>query len=201
MARMTSIINALREKLASSRPAAAPTRRRWQHLFGWPGAVGAGLLSMCPAFYLSAIHPAEVRLSEARKGAISVQERVKLASSGMIRNELPPAEQLAQFYRIFPNEKNLLPWLRKVFELAEKHGIMLDRGEYKVIPDKVGKLERFQMILPVRGGYPQIRSYLTSLRAEIPIVSMEHLQFERQKVNDTNVEARIRLALYLEREP
>lgn len=201
---MSSIGTRLREKvgakLAVLRAAPVATRRRWHHRFGWPGAVGAGLLAMCSAFYLSAVRPAELKMNEARQGAISVQERVKLASSGL-RRELPPEEQLAEFYRIFPTEKNLLPWLKKVFVLAERHGVRLDEGEYKVIQDKVGKLERFQMTLPVTGGYPQIRSYLNSLRAEIPIISMEHLQFERQKVNDPNVEAKIRLALYVEREP
>lgn len=175
-------------------------RWRWVHLFGWPGLIGAGLLAACPAFYLSAIQPAQTRLDEAQQSATSIQERVKLAANGLNHSELTPAEQLAEFYRIFPNEKNLLPWLEKVFALAETHGIRLDQGEYKVTRDRVGRLVRFQMTLPVRSSYPQIRKYLNSLRAEIPIASMEHLQFERQKVNDPEVEAKIKLALYLERE-
>jgi len=175
-------------------------RRRWLHLLGWPGVAGVGLLAMCTALYLSAIQPAQIRLNEAHQSAISIQDRVKLAANGLNRNELTPAEQLAEFYRIFPNEKSLLPWLEKVFSLAQSEGISLDQGEYKVTRDKVGRLVRFQMTLPVRSGYPQIRKYLSSLRAEIPIIAMEHLQFERQKVNDPEVEAKIRLALYLERE-
>lgn len=176
-------------------------RRRWLYLFGWPGVLGAGLLAMCLALYLSAIQPAQMRLNEAHESAISIQEQVKRAANGLNHSELTPAEQLTEFYRIFPNEKNLLPWLEKVFSLAAMQGISLDQGEYKVTRDRVGKLVRFQMTLPVRSSYPQIRKYLNSLRAEIPIISMEHLQFERQKVNDSEVEAKIKLALYLEREP
>lgn len=176
-------------------------RRRWLHLFGWPGMIGAGLLVFCSALYFSAIQPAQIRLNEAHENAVSIQERVKLAANGLNHSELTPADQLAEFYRIFPKEKNLLPWLEKVFSLAAMQGIQLDQGEYKVTRDRVGKLVRFQMTLPVQGGYPQIRKYLNSLRAEIPIISMEHLQFERQKVNDSQVEAKIKLALYLEREP
>ncbi len=175
-------------------------RRRWLHLFGWPGVVGAGLAAACTAFYFSAIHPAQARLNEAHESAVSIQERVKLATNGRNHSELPPSEQLTEFYRIFPNDKNLLPWVEKVFYLAEKNGIKLDQGEYKMTRDRVGKLVRFQMTLPVRSEYPQIRKFLDSLRAEIPIISMEHLQFERQKVNDSEVEAKIRLALYLEHE-
>lgn len=176
-------------------------RRRWLRLFGWPGLAGAGLLAVCTALYFSAIQPAQMRLNEIQQSAISIQERVKRAANGLNHNDLTPAEQLAEFYRIFPNEKNLLPWLEKIFVLAQAQGIKLDQGEYKVTRDKIGKLVRFQMTLPIKSEYPQLRKYLNALRAQIPIVSMEHLQFERQKVGNLEVEAKIKLALYLEHEP
>lgn len=176
-------------------------RRRWLQFFGWPGAAGAGLLAMCMALYLSTIQPAQMRLNEAHENADSIQERVKRAANGLNRSELTQAEQLAEFYQIFPNEKTLLPWLEKIFTLAQSQGINLDQGEYKVTHDRVGRLMRFQMTLPIKSEYPQIRKYLNSLRAEIPIISMEHLQFERQKVDDPVVEAKIKLALYLGHEP
>jgi len=200
------VMESIRSRIAVVAASPVWVRRRWLHLFGWPGVVGAGMLAACSAFYVSTIEPARARLNETHESVISVQERVKLAANGLNpkgqdRSDLTPAEQLAEFYRIFPNEKNMLPWLQKVFDLAETHGIRLNQGEYKVTRDRVGKLVRFEMILPVRSEYPQIRKFLNSLRAEIPILSMEHLQFERQKVNDSEVEAKIRLALYLEHEP
>lgn len=184
--------------LAHVLPAHLVARRRWLRLFGWQGIVGAGLLAACPAFYASAIHPARVRMEEARAGALSVQQRVSIAEKGLRRTGLPPAEQLAQFYRIFPKEKNLLPWLKKVFDLAAAHGIRLDEGEYTLVRDKVGKLARFRMTLPVRSRYPQIRNYLNSLRKDIPFLVLEHLQFERRRVSDPRVEAKLTLALYVE---
>ena len=56
------------------------------------------------------------------------------------------------------------------------------------------------MTLPLKGEYPQIRRFLAALPAELPIVALENVQFERQKVADPNVEARIRLVLFLGRE-
>lgn len=175
-------------------------RRRWLQLFGWPGIAGACLLAACAVFYLSAIRPASVRLADARQGALSVQVRVRMAAKGMSRRDLPPPQQLAQFYALFPKEKDLLPRLKKVFDLANAQGIRLDEGEYKLVRDKVGKLARFQMTLPVKSQYPQIRKYLNSLRADIPTLALEHLQFERQHVSDPQVEAKLRLALYVEEE-
>jgi hypothetical protein len=176
-------------------------RRRWLRLFGWPGALGAGLLAMCTVFFLSTIQPAQARLHEVQQTSLTIQERVKAAANGLNHNDLTPAEQLAEFYRIFPNDKNLLPWLEKVFAVARSRGISLDQGEYRVARDKIGRLVRFQVTLPVRSSYPQIREYLNTLRTEIPIVAIEHLEFEREKVGDLNVEAKIKLALYLEHAP
>lgn len=156
---------------------------------------------MCTAFFLSTIQPAQARLHEVQQTTLSIQERVKAAANGLNHNDLAPAEQLAEFYRIFPNDKNLLPWLEKVFAVARSLRISLDQGEYRVARDKVGRLVRFQVTLPVRSSYPQIREYLNTLRAEIPIVAIEHLEFEREKVGDLNVEAKIKLALYLEHAP
>ncbi len=177
------------------------TRQRWLKLFGWPGIVGAGLLAMCPAFYFSTIKPAQANLTTAQQSAMSVHERVKLAASGLAHNEMAPAEQLAEFYRVFPDDKNMLPWLEKIFALAHGNGIELDRGEYKLIHERIAKLTRFQITLPVRSEYPQIRKFLNSLQAEAPVVSIEHLQFERQKTDTPLVEAKIVLALYLEHGP
>lgn len=175
-------------------------RRRWLRLFGWPGIAGAGLLAMCTALYLSGIQPAQVKLNEVQQGAISIQERVKHAAKELNHNDLSPQEQLAAFYRIFPKEKDLLPWLEKIFSIAQTEGVRLDQGEYRVTRDKVGRLVRFQMTLPVRSEYTALRKYLNAIRAEIPIIAMEHLQFERQKVGDPEVEAKIKLAIYLEHE-
>lgn len=172
-------------------------RRRWLRQFGWPGMVGIGLLVMCGAMYFSAIQPTQASLEEARRNAISMQERVKLAANGLNHSQLTPVEQLAEFYRVFPDEKNLQPWLEKIFIVAQGSGVRLDQGEYKVTRDRVGKLMRFQVTLPIRSEYPQIRKFLSSLRSEIPIIAVEHLEFERQKIGESVVEAKIILALYL----
>ena len=181
------------ERLALILASPVLPRRRWIRLFGLPGVAAAGLLIGCLSLYFSAIRPVQSKLADARQSVIEFR-----GMHSKVRRETPPAEQLAVFYRTFPDEKNLPSWLEKIFTMAHDQGISLDQGEYKVTSDRMGKLMRYQMTLPVKGEYPQIRKYLDSLLAEIPIVSLEHLQFERQKVGDPVIEAKIRLALYLE---
>jgi len=53
------------------------------------------------------------------------------------------------------------------------------------------------MSLPLKGEYQAMRRFLSDLRAEIPIVSLEQVQFERQKVGDPLVDAKVRLVIFL----
>lgn len=196
------------QKVALWRGAPAPawgsprsTARRWLRILGRPGVLGIGILAAFPPFYLTAIVPAQQRLEAAQRSTLSLHEQVRHASHSPDGMRGSPAEQLAEFYRIFPAERQLPQWLKKLFALADRNGLSLQEGEYKAVRDKVGRLMRFQMVLPVKGGYPQIRGFLAALSTEIPIIALENVQFSRQHVADSAVEARIRLTLFLEQTP
>lgn len=164
---------------------------------GWPGAIGAGGLAICLALYFSTVQPAQQRLDAARLSASSLQERITQAGQSSKDSARPLDEQLAAFYRIFPSEHDATDWVGKIAAIAQRDGLSLQQAEYKAERDKTGKLTRFQMSLPLKGEYETIRRFLSDLRAEIPIVSLEQVQFERQKVGDPLVDAKIRLVIFL----
>lgn len=165
---------------------------------GWPGVVGIGVWAMAAALYFSAVLPAQQRLDEVRLSAVSLQERIARAGRQLATGERPATEQLDAFYRAFPDERSSPDWIGRIAATARSCGLSLDQGEYKPSRDKVGKLIRLQLTLPVKGEYRQIRQFLASTSAKVPIVSLEQVQFERQKVGDPLVDAKIRLVLYLE---
>lgn len=171
--------------------------RRRLRILGRHGVMAIGILVIFPPFYFSAIAPAQERVDAARRGVLSMREPERNAGKSL--DGATPAEQLAEFYRIFPEERYSPQWLEKLVALAEKNGLSLDQGEYKVTQDKAGRLMRFQIMLPVKGEYPQIRRFLAALPAETPIIALENVQFTRQNIADSTVEVQIRLALYMER--
>jgi Tfp pilus assembly protein PilO len=172
--------------------------RRWgSSLLGWPGAIGVGALAMCLVLYLAVLLPAQQRLDMARYNASSMQERIARASEVLNDKAHPVDEQLATFYRIFPSEDGLTDWIGKIAEIAQRDGLDLQEAEYKADRDKTGKLIRIQMRLPLKGEYQKIRKFLFDLRAEIPIVSLDRVEFERQKVGDLQVDAKVMLAIFL----
>lgn len=170
---------------------------RWSSQLGWPGAVAAALLAMGVALYFSTVVPAQESLDRARLSAGSQHERIARAGRALNDGARPLDEQLAEFYRIFPSERDSADWVGKIAAIAERDGLSLMQADYKAERDKTGKLTRFQMSLPLRGEYQTIRRFLADLRADIPIVSLEQVQFERQKVGDPLVDAKIRLVIFL----
>lgn len=164
---------------------------------GWPGAIGAGLLAMCLAFYFSSVQPAQQRLDAARLSASSLDGPMRPAGQALNDSARTLDERLAEFYRFFPSEHDAPDWVGKIATIAERDGLTLQQADYKAERDKTGKLTRFQMSLPLRGEYQTIRRFLSDLRVELPIVSLEQVQFERQKVGDRQVDAKVGLVIFL----
>lgn len=162
---------------------------------GWPGVVGLGLLAFCLAFYWSALLPAKARLAGMQEQAGSLGAR--LAHMKAQPQQTTPEAQLAAFYHFFPEFAATPDLLEKLYGAAEASGIVLEQGEYRVVPGKEDKLERYQVTLPVRGTYPALRKFLGRVLADLPAASLDSVSFQRQKVGDMTIESQIKLTFYL----
>lgn len=163
---------------------------------GWPGILGLGLLVFVCGFYFSTLRSDQSRLDELRQHIAKSREQVA-APPGDAGAAATPADRLAAFYGFFPRPADLPDLLQKVFAAAKGQGLRLERGEYRVLRDNAGALTQFQITLPVRGSYPQIRRFVDRAMAEVATLSLDSIQFERQKVGDAQVDAKVRLAVYL----
>jgi Tfp pilus assembly protein PilO len=144
------------------------------------------------------VQPAQQRLDALRDSTVSLQARIAQVqtSNDSVR---PVDEQLDAFYQIFPSEHEVTDWIGKIAAIAQRDGLGLQQAEYKAERDKTGKLTRVQMNLPLRGEYQTLRRFLSDVHAEIPFVSLEQVQFERQKVGDPLLDAKLRLVIFLEK--
>ncbi|WP_219824778.1 GspMb/PilO family protein, partial [Pseudomonas urethralis] len=87
----------------------------------------------------------------------------------------------------------------RLYHLASAEHISLARGEYALGVDPKTQLSRYQIILPVRGSYPQIRGFLRGLIGQLPTLVLEDLELQRKTIGDTELTGRVRLTLYLSR--
>jgi len=163
---------------------------------GWQGVVGVGLLAFVAAFYFSAFRPEQMRLSELRFEVAKLSDARARASA---REPVSIVDKLDAFYRDFPPSGHVSDSLKKIFAAADEQAITLEQGEYRAVRDSVGRLSHYRVILPLKGTYPQIRKFVASALAQVHSLSLESIQFERQKVGDPSVEAKVKLVMYMER--
>jgi Tfp pilus assembly protein PilO len=163
---------------------------------GWPGILGLGLLAFIAAFYFSAFRPEELRVEELLRQASKLED---MRSRNASEEPKSPGEQLNAFYGLLPPSNHIADLLAKIYGAAERQSLKLEQGEYRAVADNVSKLTHYQVMLPVKGTYPQVRKFVASALTEVPNLSLESIQFERQKVSDTIVDAKIKMVLYLGR--
>jgi hypothetical protein len=163
---------------------------------GWPGILGLGLLVVACGFYFSTLRSEQSRLDDLRQQIAKAREQ-RAAPAGEAQAPATPSDKLAAFYGFFPKPTDLPDQLQKVFAVAKAQGLKLEQGEYRLLKDNAGALSQFQVTLPVQGTYPQIRKFVDGALAEVSTLSLDSIQFERQKVGDAQVEAKVKLVVYV----
>jgi hypothetical protein len=161
---------------------------------GRSGILGLGLLAFIAGFYFSAFRPEQIRLEELRNEVSKLEE-----SRARAAREEPktPGDKLSAFYGSLPPSNHIAELLRKIYDAADQQALKLDQGEYRAVKANVSRFTDYQLILPVKGTYPQVRKFVAAALAEVPNLSLDSIQFERQKVGDSTVDAKVKLVLYL----
>lgn len=169
--------------------------RRATLRLGWGGMIGLLLLIGSATVYGVVVKRDQAHLHQMEHQATSLRTRIQQAARGGIT--LSGAEaQLAEFYGFF-SSGSTTAWLGKIYAAAAKHGLVLEQGEYRSAPDKTGKLMRYQVTLPVKGSYVQVREFIDAVLTDVPVAALDDVGFKRETVGATNLEARIKFTLFL----
>jgi hypothetical protein len=162
--------------------------RRILDALGAAGVAGVGVLLFCGAFYFNALAPATAELERRNEAALK-----GVPAQGM-RDD--PAAELERFYSRFPSVERLPGELDTLYAHAKQSRVQLLQGEYRMAPAG-GPLTAYHVTLPVRGSYPQLRQFVGRVLQDMPTTSLDALRFERKKAADAQLEAQVRLTIYL----
>jgi len=160
---------------------------------GLAGIAGAALLVVAVVFYLTALAPLEAKVAAYKdsKDAVIAEVRERVAATAV------PASELQAFYEFFREDPNFQDRLAMLQAAAETAGINLRRTEYRLADRSAGQLKEYELILPVSGSYPGIRHFLMLLLKNVPTASIDYVNFQRRRVNESAVEAEIRITLFV----
>lgn len=174
--------------------------REYLQALGWPGLLGAGCALLALALLLLAVLPgwhARTDLQQALQAA--AEQRLAIAEGRLSPPQAAPGEALERFHRSLPAQLDATSAIDRLYVLAGQQRIVLARGEYALGLDPKTRLARYQILLPIRGSYPQLRRFLHALQAELPALVLEDLDVQRKRIAEPELSGRLRLTLYLSR--
>lgn len=183
---------------SASRPLTMADLRRRFAMVSREGLLGAVLVLVSIAAAGAIVFPAHQQrvLLQAQLD----QQIAKANQPAVKAARATPAEQLIEFYQFFPSQSTVPQVLDKIYRAARVHGIQLEQGNYAPSQEKRARLLRYQITLPVKGSYVQLRKFVATVLAAVPIASLDNISFERQKIGDQLIEAKIKLTLYLDQQ-
>ena len=176
---------------------------RWQvGRLGNGGKLGIGLLAASAIYYFLAIMPQETELQQLKDRAVMLQAQAmskKAVGDGVDDSgrKLSGDQALQVFYDFFPRIDSSPFWIRELTQLAKKHGVELSSSEYRLVSDNEIRLARYEMVLPVKGKYPQIRAFIAAALEAVPAMAITAIAIKRENTTADKLEARLEINLYL----
>jgi Tfp pilus assembly protein PilO len=179
---------------------------RFAKALGVWGLLGMAILLTSSIFYFVNVSASNQQLLQAQNAL-----QIKLEQAKNDRQEIAPikapiqiapaqtsAEEIAQFYKLFPAGASLPKWLRFIDATAAKQRLILNRADYKLTQSKQGQLQRYEIVLPVSGGYVQIRHFIADVLQQLPALALCDLQIKRDTAMSPTVDARLVFVLFLQ---
>jgi FAD/FMN-containing dehydrogenase len=159
-----------------------------RHELGTLGMLAALVLGAALAFSAAIVQPLEAK-------SRSVAARVAGERASPQANASPAAEKLGEFYDYLAKPEQTTDWLAKLYAIGQATGVQLASATYR--SEQAGRIEHYQIVLPVSGSYAQMREFLDRSLAEIPVLSLDHMTLKRESRRDGAVQAELKLTLHM----
>ena len=156
---------------------------------GMTGIAALALFIAAGAFMALVLQPMKEknRVLEARAGI----SRDLAAVSGV-----NAAEKVASVYEYLEKPEAITDWLAKLYAIGKATGVELQSATYKT-QNAGGRLQHYEIVLPLTGSYAQMRDFLKRSLAEIPVLSLDQITLKRENRREGAVQAELHLTLHM----
>ena len=169
---------------------------RLRYYLGTFGLIGLAVAMGGLVIYLFAVLPAErqAQFSAAQLRNLRVQSPITPVAEP---SPIGGSAALTEFYGQFPTVQTLPDMLKTLYALAQKHNIILKRGDFKFGNAQGDKLLRYEITLPVKCSYPDLRSFINEVAHNLPTMGLSEINLKRETVGDNMVNAKLAFVLFL----
>jgi hypothetical protein len=174
---------------------------RWEAVrLGTIGKIGLGLLIMAVVLLIAAVFPQNTTLQTLKSRAETLQTQPLSTSQKTSRptQKIGNDQALQIFYEFFPQIDSSPFWIRELARIAKKQRVEINSSDYRLVLEKGARLARYEMILPVRGRYPQIRAFIADALQAVPAMAITGMVIKRENVKTEQLDVRLEINLYLD---
>ena len=164
-----------RETIAGLKRSSRPLRRLLYAL-GIPGGIG---LALMVAAGLSA-----VMLMHAKAPAPPAPPAPPVVEAGGQAGVLTAPHELDSAVRL-------------LFEIARDRQLELLEGEYRLSAGTDARYQTYQLVMPLKGSYGNLRSFLAACLRANPRLALDAIEFRREQISDETLLARVKFSLFL----
>ncbi|MBV6323968.1 hypothetical protein [Duganella violaceipulchra] len=166
--------------------------RAWHQRLGWSGLVVLVALALAAAALA-------IEREQRRAGAVLRRQLAVPSAAAAVPAQDRERQALAAF------ERQLLPYeeipvvVQELMVMAERRGVTLARGEYRLQPDVPGGFLRYRIRLPLKGKMSVVYGFIQDALQAQPALALERVQFKRERSDALEVEAGSEWALLVRR--
>ncbi|MBL8470178.1 MAG: hypothetical protein KF778_02720 [Rhodocyclaceae bacterium] len=160
---------------------------------GWAGALGLVLACAAAGFWWNGNRPLARHVDALQAEAAALRK----PATGPKATD--PRVELTNFYAMLPLPRETTAVLLRIDAYAAQHGLQLERADQREGQAAGSRITKLEFLLPVRGSYESVRGWLADLADNMPELALEDFRVKRPDIGRAEVEAQVRLALYLRR--
>ena len=175
---------------------------------GLAGSMGIVLIAAALVGAVAVLLPAReeaARLEQRAARRAQATQTDGVAPAQSLAASLPsaahPQPQMERIVALLPGIADAPDGIVRLQQFARDAGLALETGEYRLSGEKGARLFLYEITLPIRGTYPQIRGFLQSASGAMPALSIDDVAIRRESARGREVEARVRLTLHLAEKP
>ena len=168
--------------------------QRW----GWINAVTTSIWLLGATTALLVIPQLRHEVSEKQ---VQIQILNKEAHTRPLNKNVvkPPLyeQRVDEFLKTLGESRYAEQQIKTIFLLASDNGLILAKGEYKIVQEKTQDFVMYKLQLPIQGAYGSIRKFCEQVLSTIPFASIDELSMKRDNITNAELEAQIQITLYL----
>jgi len=164
------------------------------------GKIGFGLFIATLIYLFSAVLPHSTELGQLKTRVDTLQAQLASKQPGDAIDtgvKMSGDQALQVFYDFFPAVDSSPFWIRELTRVAKEKNVELSSSDYRLINEADARLARYEMVLPVRGNYKQMRAFIAAALEAVPAMAISAIAIRRENVTSEVLEVRIEANLYL----